>query len=612
MNPTGKSDWAPGRNGENMNSRVLRALCAAAMAGLMAVMGLTGPAQAAEAAGLDGTITNKLTGEPVAGAGIVIQQQNGSNWNFTNSDTDGRFAFPDTPAGEYTVQVNANGYVEEYLYGHQNSWEADLITVPATLQIPLMPIQYGDVAGRVVDQKGAGIAHVGVQLRRGANWVADTVTNNQGRYRFERIETTSDYTAQFTFPSGHVLFNGGVESEYDAPPFTVTANKTTTVNLTRPPVGNLMVRAVDKKTGAAIAGYCWYPQDGPFSFRTTCTDKLGRARFQDMPVGTYRGGGYDPNKVYVNGLFGPVTVTENETTRATVKLEKSVSLHVDFVDAATGDPVNGACVTLADPVYTDVGQNGRCGSEVDYDNLFAEEHFRLFVAPYDEEHGAQWVSKTGGGTGDPAQAKVFKPVPGERIRVTVKLDGAGSVTGVVRDAATGTAVRDVCPTPTGPAFSYTEGPNANCTYDGGQYTIRNLGPYQWKLAFPAYDGQHAWAWSGNAVSRASATPVQVVADETVTLDAALPATGTISGTVTVPDGTCLTCVGITAVDATTGDWAGIQPSVRSDGTFTMKGLNTQDVRLLYSVGDGRVAYPNLIHTTAGEAVTGITITVPAA
>ncbi|MEU7802877.1 carboxypeptidase regulatory-like domain-containing protein [Micromonospora arborensis] len=595
-----------------MNSRVLRALCAAAMAGLMAVIGLTGPAQAAEAAGLDGTITNKLTGEPVAGAGIVIQQQDGSNWNFTNSDTDGRFAFPDTPAGEYTVQVNANGYVEEYLYGHQNSWEADLITVPATLQIPLMPIHYGDVAGRVVDQKGAGIAHVGVQLRRGANWVADTVTNNQGRYRFERIETTSNYTAQFTFPSGQVLFNGGVESEYDAPPFTVTANKTTTVNLTRPPVGNLMVRAVDKKTGAAIAGYCWYPQDGPFSFRTTCTDKLGRARFQDMPVGTYRGGGYDPNKVYVNGLFGPVTVTENETTRATVKLEKSVSLHVDFVDAATGDPVNGACVTLADPVYTDVGQNGRCGSEVDYDNLFAEEHFRLFVAPYDEEHGAQWVSKTGGGTGDPAQAKVFKPVPGERIRVTVKLDGAGSVTGVVRDAATGTAVRDVCPTPTGPAFSYTEGPNANCTYDGGQYTIRNLGPYQWKLAFPAYDGQHAWAWSGNAVSRASATPVQVVADETVTLDAALPATGTISGTVTVPDGTCLTCVGITAVDATTGDWAGIQPSVRSDGTFTMKGLNTQDVRLLYSVGDGRVAYPNLIHTTAGEAVTGITITVPAA
>jgi Carboxypeptidase regulatory-like domain len=594
-----------------MKRRVLGALCAAAVAGLVAVMGLAAPGRAAEVAGLDGTITDKLTGAPVA-AGIVIQQQDGSNWNFTTSDADGRFAFPDAPAGEYIVQVMASGYVEEWLYGHRNSWEADLITVPATLQIPLMPIQYGDVAGRVVGQKGGGIPNVNVQLRRNGNWVADTATDNAGRYRFERVETDSDYTAQFTFPSGQILFNGGVESEYDAPYFTVTADATTTVNLIRPPVGNLTVRAVDKVTGAAVAGYCWYPQDGPLSFYTTCTDSLGRARIRDLPIGTYSGGGYDPNEVYVNGHFGPITVTEDATARTTVMVEKSVSLHVDFVDATTGDPVNGACVTMADPVRTDTGQSGNCGPEVDFRSLFAQEHFRLFVAPYDGAHGAQWVSTTGGGTGDPAQAKIFRPVPGERIRVTVKLDGAGTVTGVVRDAATGAGVRAVCPTPTGPASSYGPGPNSGCTEDEGQYTISNLGPYQWKLAFPAFDGQHAWAWSGNAASRASATPVQVVAGETTALDVALPATGAISGTVTVPDGSCLRCVGVAAVDATTGDWAGIEPSVRSDGTFTMRGFNTQEIRLLFSTGGEWVEYPELIHTTAGEAVTGITIIVPAA
>lgn len=472
-------------------------------------------------------------------------------------------------------------------------------------------IQYGDVAGRVVDQKGAGIAHVNVQLRRSGNWVADTATDDRGLYRFERVETGSDHTTQFTFPSGQVLFNGGVESEYDARPFTVEADATTTVNLTRPPVGHLTVRAVDKETGAPIAGYCWYPQDGPLQFHTTCSDSLGRARIRDVPVGTYRGGGYDPDEVYVNGLFGPVTVTEDETTWTTVKLEKSVSLHVDFADAVTGDPVDGACVTLADPVRTELGSSSTCGPEVEFKNLFAQEHFRLFVAPYDGQHGAQWVSTTGGGTGDPAQAKVFRPVPGERIQVTVKLDGAGTVTGVVRDAATGAGVRSVCPTPTGPATDYGPGPNSDCTYDSGQYAIRNLGPYEWKLAFPAFDGQHAWAWSGDAVNRASATPVQVVAGETITLDVALPATGTISGTVTVPDGMCLTCVNITVMDATTGDWAGVHTLVRPDGTFTVKGLNTQDVRLFYSLADGW-EYPELIHTTAGEAVTGITITVPAA
>ncbi|MGW5667311.1 carboxypeptidase regulatory-like domain-containing protein [Micromonospora sp. NPDC003776] len=597
-----------------MKGRVLRALGAAATAGLLAVMGLTGPAQATETAGLDGTITNKLTGAPVAGAGIVIQQQDGSHWNFTNSDTAGHFAFPDTPAGQYTVQVNAGGYVEEWLWGHRNSWEADLITAPGTLQIPLMPIQYGDVAGRVVDRKGGGIPRVNVELRRGGNWVGNTATDDAGRYRFSRVETDTNYQAQFTFPSGQVLFNGGASSEYEAPYFAVQADATTTVNLTRPPVGNLVVKAVDQETGAAIAGYCWYPQDGPggFSFQTTCTDSQGRARFQDIPVGTYRGGGYDPNEIYVNGLFGPVTVTEGETAKTTVKLEKSVSLHVDFVDAATGEPVSGACATLADPVHTDVSQYGQCGSEVDYKNLFAADHFRLFVAPYDGEHGAQWVSTTGGGTGDPALARVFAPTPGERIRVTVKLDGAGTVTGVVRDAATGAGVTYVCPSPTGPSFDANAGPNSSCTYDGGQYQIRNLGPYQWKLAFPAFDGKHAWAWSGDAATRSSATPVQVTAGGTTTLDVALPATGTVSGTVTVPEGACLRCVSITAVDPTTGDWAGVETSPRADGTFTMKGFNTQDVRLLYSVGDGRVAYPDLIHTTAGGAVNGVAITVPAA
>ncbi|MGN9910645.1 carboxypeptidase regulatory-like domain-containing protein [Phytohabitans sp. LJ34] len=593
-----------------MERKVLRALGAAAVAGLMAVMGLTGPARAAEAAGLDGTITDKLTGEPVAGAGIVIERQDGSNWNFVNSDADGRFAFPDAPAGEYVVRVLANGYVEQWLYGHRERWEADLITVPATLQIPLMPIQYGDVAGRVVGQKGGGIPNVYVELRRGGNWVAGTGTDDRGRYRFERVEADSNYTTQFRFPSGQVLFNGGATSEGDAVPFAVAADATTTVDLTRPPVGHLTVRTVDKVTGAPIAGYCWYPQDGPLNFYTTCTDSQGRAQIRDLPVGAYGGGGYDPNEVYVNGHFGLVTVTEGETARTTVRLEKSVSLHVDFVDATTGDPVEGACVTLADPVRTDTGQSGSCGSEVDFENLFAQEHFRLFVTPYDGAHGAQWVSTTGGGTGDPAQAKVFKPVPGERIRVTAKLDGAGTVTGVVRDVATGAGVRSVCPSPTGPAMSYGPGPNSSCTEDGGEYTIRNLGPYQWKLAFPAFDGVHAWAWSGNAANRTSATPVRVVAGETTTLDVALPFTGTVSGTVTVPAGTCLRCVGITAADPTTGDWAGIQPSVRADGTFTMKGFNTQEVRLFYSVGDGRVAYPELISATAGEAVTGIAIVVP--
>ncbi|WP_341718442.1 carboxypeptidase regulatory-like domain-containing protein [Micromonospora sp. FIMYZ51] len=588
-------------------------LSAAAVATLLAITGLTGPSQAAGSAGLDGTVVDKLTGAPVAGAGIVIQQEDGSGWNFTNSDAEGRFAFPDADAGQYLVQVMANGYVEQWLNGHENRWEADLITVPATLQIPLMPIQYGDVAGRVVTSKGAGISGVNVQLRRAGNWVADTGTDSKGRYRFDRVETGTTYTVQFTFPSGQVLYHGGVESEYDVTPLTVAADATTQANLTRPPVGNLTVRALDSVTRRPVADYCWYPQDGPLRFHTTCTDHTGRARLRDLPVGTYSGGGFDQKEVYSNGLFGPTEVVEDKTVTTTVLLVKSVHLRVDFVDAVTGDPVEGACVTLAHPVRTDVGQNGQCGSYVEYDNLFAEEEFRLFVAPYDGVHGAQWVSTTGAGTGDPAAARVFRPAAGEHVQVTVRLDAGGTVTGVVKDATTGAGLRNVCPTATGPSSSYSTGVNSYCTYgDDGGYHINMLGPYEWKLAFPAYDGQHAWAWSGDAANRAAATPVQVVAGQTTTLDVALPATGTISGTVTVPAGVCLTCVTIQAMDAATGDYAGVSPRVRADGTFTITGLNSQDVQLYYSVGDDLVAYPTQLRTRAGEAVTGVAITVPAA
>jgi hypothetical protein len=80
--------------------------------------------------------------------------------------------------------------------------------------------------------------------------------------------------------------------------------------------------------------------------------------------------------------------------------------------------------------------------------------------------------------------------------------------------------------------------------------------------------------------------------------------------VTGPASACIRCTTIYAVDATTGDYAGITPYVFSDGTFTLKGLNTQDVWLYYTVGDDLVRYPTQFHTTAGTTQPGVIITLP--
>lgn len=591
-----------------MRAGLLRALGMAAVVTLVGAS-FAAPVQAA-GSGLDGTITNQLTGAPVSGAGVVIKHPDGTGWNFTNSDAQGRFAFPDA-TGDYRVQVSANDYVEQWLHGRQYEWEADLVTAPTTIRVPLMPIQYGTVAGRVVSQQGKGVADVNVELRRDGNWVENTGTDAKGRFSFSRVETGPGYTAVFKFPAGQEIWYDGAGSEDQATRFTVTPDATTTVNLTRPPVGTLAIRALDAVTKEPIVNYCFYHQDGPVPWHTTCTDSTGRAVLRDLTVGEYSGGGYDPNEIYVNGHFDPVAVTEGTTTTVRVKLEKSVKLRVNFVDAASGDPVDGACVTLADEVRNDVGDGNDCGDQVEFNNLFAQEHFRLFVVPYDGQHGAQWVSTTGAGTGDPAQARIFRPAPGDRLTVTVQLDGAGSVSGVVTDAATGAGVSAVCPSPTGPAGSWGRNALAECTENDGRYTVRNLGPYEWKLAFPAFDGQHAWAWSGGAANRTAATPVRVTAGEVADLDIALPATGTISGTVNGPSGQPpAQWVTLVARDAVTGDYAGITTSPRPDGTFLMRGFNTQDVRLYYSGHEDLLEYPTVLRTTAGSAITDVAITVP--
>jgi hypothetical protein len=590
----------------------MRSLAVLAGAALIAVFGALAPATAASAAeaGIDGTVTNALTGAPVAGAGVMIQFPDGSHWGWTNADANGHFAFPDAAAGQYIVQVTHGAYIEQWLNGKPDRYSADLITAPATLNVSLMPIQYGAIAGKVLKRPGGGgLANVYLELRRNGNQVGSTATDDHGRYRFANLPTGT-YQLYLRYPSDHALWYDNATDEYSATPIVVTPDATTTINVVRPPVGNLNIKAIDKVTKAPIANYCWYHQDAPFPFPTVCTDANGIAKLRDVPVGNYSGGGYDPASNYVNGLFGPVAVTEGKTASTVVRLDKNAKLHVDFVDRASGEPVV-ACFTFADDVRVEVGYGGsQCGTSVDVNNLFPHDKFRLFASPVDNVHGAQWVGNDGLGTGDPDNAKIYDLQPGVQTQVTIKLDLGGSVTGTVKDATTGAAISgSICATATAPFANGNSNSQSECTYESGTYLVRNLGPYQWKLAFPDYSGGHAWTWSGNAVNRAQASPVEIVAGQTKTLDVLAPATAVISGQVTGPAGACLHCTTILVYDATTGDYAGASPYVRPDGTFSIKGLNTQDVWLYYSVNGELVKYPTQLHTTAGSTQS-VTVTLP--
>ncbi|MGC4868899.1 carboxypeptidase-like regulatory domain-containing protein [Micromonospora sp. DT53] len=235
-------------------------------------------------------------------------------------------------------------------------------------------------------------------------------------------------------------------------------------------------------------------------------------------------------------------------------------------DAATGAPVPRACAALV-PVdaaaLSAVGigedQDGRYGGCADEQGVLvtgdvAPGTYRLLVRPYDTTtHGLQWVGRHGG-TGERERAQVIRVRPGVVTSApTIRLDPPGTVVGVVTNAATGAPIprARVMVVPYVPHPKYDDhGPT---TDEEGRYTITGLGPYHWPVQFAA-DGL-ATVWSGGVGGRQQARPVRVRAQQTATLNQALPAGTPLTGAVRVDE--LLTYGQVIAFDATTGEMAGV-------------------------------------------------------
>ena len=581
---------------------------------VMTALAGAGPAWAAagDTGSLDGTVVDALTGKPVVGAEIVIEMPDYSNWHETHTDDSGHFAIDDVAVGGYHVEILAGGYITQWANGHTSEYEADLITVPGALPVSLMPIQYGSITGRVVTDRGRPVGSVGIEADdSNGNQVAWTSSDKKGDFTFANLQT-GNYLLGFHYASGYTRWYKDAADQSSATSVAVKPKTTTFVRVVQPPFGSIALVVKDAATRAPLQGACFYFQDGPFGFNTACTNKAGKAEVTGIPVGTYQVGVAGPSQDWLNDSISGIVVTEGHTITKSVSLKKSATIHLSFVDAVTGDPVNGNCVGMTGPADHNVGAPYYCDNDNTIDLVgLPPSTVRLFAEPRDGVHGAQWVGPNGG-TGDPDAAVAYPVTNGQSVDVTVRLDGAGSISGTVTAQVGGAPVSSVCPTATQPSRSYNPAFNSACTDSGGTYTIRDLGPYDWKVAYPAYGGGQAWVWSGGAVNRAGSTAVHVVAGATVTADASLPATGRITGTITVPAGGSVGIAEVWTVDADTGDYAGVEPAIRSDGTFTVNGLNDQKVWLYYAYASVIYRYPTEITTTVGGTVSGIDLTVPSA
>ena len=575
---------------------------------------LSGTPAGASTTGLDGTITDAHTGQPIANAAVVVQMPDYSNWNSTNTDAGGHYEFAGLPAGQYLVEVLATNYFDQWAFGKTDRSSADPVTVPGTASLALAPLEYGSIGGHLLTSTGAARTDIGVEVTDASgNQAAWTSPDATGAWAATHL-LVGQYKVVYHFPNELTIWSHGHTDPFQADLFTVTADAQTTVDDPIPDFGSFKVTVTDAATHKPLPGAYAYFQSGPSHFDTGYADGNGVITITDVLPGSYMFGVSGPGSTYdyLNGDLDNVAVTANHTTSVAIALVPAAHMRVTVLDAATRAPVAGACLWYlpagaTSTVPTQFANCSGANGQIALDG-FEAGRLKLFVGATDDAHGAQWVGPHGG-TGDQDGAKWFPLKSGQTTGVTVKLDRAGTVTGTITDAATRGPLAGVCPTVL-PAYSR-DGwgfPYFSCSLPDGTFTMRGLGPYQWKIEFPDFSGSHAWQWSGPAPNRAAATPVQVRVGKTVNASAALRPPGVITGTVTKRSGNPEWVV-VEAVDVRTGDFAAPQAAVSPTGVYTISGCNAEDVRLLVSSG-GQVFSTRPIHCVPGQTVSGINITVP--
>jgi 5-hydroxyisourate hydrolase-like protein (transthyretin family) len=551
-----------------------------------------------------GTIRGRFTrqGEPIADANVrAFSPETGSSES-TFTDAEGAYqlsVWPDT----YVLQFErADGELTQYARQKLTEPEADRFTVAAgeELVVDEEAIATGTVTGRLTGTDGNPVAgaFVGVSrygTDRGGRTDAD------GRYEVEVFP--GEYLVSFGPRNVGRQWAHGKSSAGSADLFTVVAGASTVVDEVLRPTGSLTVRATDAATGAPLANFCVFiPGLTDFDCATD-----GVLRLPAL-AGRYEVQAQVEDQDYLANRK-TVTVTSGQDTAVTIALSRQGRITTTVTDAATGAPVANVCLNPVRPlVPSGLGINvGYCSDEagrVTVEQLTADT-YNIFAWARDGEHGHQWVGPNGG-TGAQAKARLVTVRAGQTVTVPpIRLDRAGTITGVITNRATGDPVRGIVGLSSFDTGFGLTGAQVEVGSDG-RYTIAGLGPYAWPLFFASFG--LAAQWSGGTPNRFLATGVRVRVGQTTTYNQALRRGSTVSARVVGPGGTPIDFARITVRHALTGDVMG---SGDCDATSRcgIEALGPQAVRLHYYVQAHGEQY-NGYHRDAADFAHATIVTVP--
>lgn len=553
-----------------------------AVAGVLLAGLVTTPAYADDG-GLTGTVTDLATGDPIAGACVsAVAYDSGAEVARACTGADGTYALTVPSEGAYKVEATADGYHELWAYNKTSVDSAAAVYISPTSAVQPIAFklfhQTATVSGRITNAAGAPVDFVDVRVVPEDSYdtysAPQDYSDTDGRYSVTGV-VPGRYRVLFMDNTLGQLYAHGSETREAATVFDLPDGASITVDDSFLPLGTVEITVLDAATHQPVTRACVSQASGPVSI---CNAAGGVYRLTNVAPGfqsfSVTAGTHEPASVNLD-------VVRGQTVRATVELTRTEAIVTQIVDRRTGRPVADVCAIVAQ-----VGSHGlsanqiRSCSEPDGRLVVtltgAPGTYQLFILPLSTGYGAQWVG-VAGGTGNRELARKVIVAAGANVTVpAVRMDAAGSITGVVRtpDGANGFA----CALPYAPDASGLWRESPACTDDQGRYTISGLGPYAWPVLFMG----DSWIWSGNKPNRYAATPARVVAGRTTTMNAIVPAGATITGQVRNAAGTVVDA-DVSVYNAVTGDFAAPTSGAYFGEPFLLHRLTAQSVRIQYTL-----------------------------
>lgn len=567
-----------------------------------------GAATAATTSTITGTITDEVTGEPLAGCVTATTADDGA-WGYVQAcaGDDGHYSVKVTAGRAYQVEFSAWDHVDEYFDGVDDPNLATHVTAPGVADASLQPNQ--TATGLVRYPDGVGIPGVQVHFYRpdGAQSWATAETDSEGAWSVPLL--SGSYFVQYWLPEGDMLYSNGKTTRPAKPSLTVKLGKTPspqTVTFGRP--ATLVAHLVDQ-AAQPLAGAC--VEAGA---ERACSGNDGTATLTGLPSGslTLVASTEDASRGAVQKV---VAAKRGATRELTLRLAPSAVVQGTIV-GESGKARSKVCLRLESavgdplPPYLDK-QQVTCSDSTGRWSVKGVPSGRYQVWVYgDDTHPYVYAP----GVALAKDATVVTAQAGRTVQTGVTTAGVGgSVSGVITSPA-GKPVAD--------AWVVLNGDNPGRIGDGGAgiytartdakgvYTITNVP--QWSVPVMAYlrSQPYAFTWSGGTTDSVSAQKVQVAWGKTATANITfLPE---VPLTVTVANAPKGAYVELDLISAG-GNPAGYSGEVSAERpTTTISGLGAGKVRLRV-----QVALPNVpdtkfptfwyVDATSAETATPVTL-----